>query len=217
MKKTIYFVRHGESEANVAEHHGSPTTPLTQKGIEQAKFIAERVSKLPIECVISSTMTRAQQTAQEIAQKIGKEVESSELFIEATGPTSTLNAPYTDPAAIEAFGLMRENYGKPGWRLEDAEVYEDHTTRAKTALEFLSSRPENNILVVSHGIFLRILTAHVIFWPQPTAHECQKMSHGLETQNTGLTVFHFGPKNFDGVQLSNPWRVYVWNDHAHLG
>src|SRR3989344_1425307 len=150
--KKVYLVRHGESEANVGEHHGDASSPLSEKGKRQAEFIAERVSHLPVQCVIASTMVRAQQTAEAISAKVSLPIESSDLFVESRGPSEYLNAIYTDPAAIKAYLEMRENYGKPGWRYTDAENFEDHTIRAQAALKLLEGRTEEHILVVTHGI-----------------------------------------------------------------
>ena len=74
--KTIYFVRHGESTANI----GFPTyqgeaSDLTEKGIEQAKFIAMRCKKLRVDALLASTANRAKQTAEYIGKEIGKEIE----------------------------------------------------------------------------------------------------------------------------------------------
>ncbi|MDP4020882.1 MAG: histidine phosphatase family protein [Candidatus Adlerbacteria bacterium] len=214
--KTIYLVRHGESEANISQNHGSPDSPLTERGHQQAKFIAERASKLPVELLISSDFTRARQTAEHISKKIGLEPEISRLFGESKGPSRFFNASYEDQEAITAFAQMRENYGKPGWRFEDGENFEDHHTRAMAALQLLADKKEERILVVTHGMFLRILAAHVIFGAEITAHECQRVVHSLETENTGLTIFNYGSSFYDGRSRENPWLLWVYNDHAHL-
>ena len=78
--KTIYFVRHGQSEGNVSAVYQTVSSPLTEGGKRQARFIAERCSKLPIEAVVSSTQLRAKETASIIAEKTGHTVEFSDLF-----------------------------------------------------------------------------------------------------------------------------------------
>jgi len=68
----IWFVRHAESEINVP---GSPrpvpdggvTYPLTRKGVEQAKALAEATADAPIVAIYTSTYLRAVQTADAIA------------------------------------------------------------------------------------------------------------------------------------------------------
>jgi probable phosphoglycerate mutase len=68
----IWFVRHAESEINVP---GSPrpvpdggmTYPLTRKGVEQAKSLAEATADAPIVAIYTSTYLRAVQTADAVA------------------------------------------------------------------------------------------------------------------------------------------------------
>ena len=68
----IWFVRHAESEINVP---GSPrpvpdggvTYPLTRKGVEQAKALAEATADVPIVAIYTSTYLRAVQTADAVA------------------------------------------------------------------------------------------------------------------------------------------------------
>jgi broad specificity phosphatase PhoE len=80
--KKIYLIRHGQSEDNTAARYQAPDSPLTEKGRDQARFAAERVSRLPIEAVVASPLPRARETAEIIAAKTGKAVEFSELFVE---------------------------------------------------------------------------------------------------------------------------------------
>jgi len=96
--KYIYFVRHGESQANAEITGIGMDSPLTEKGREQAGFIAERCKRLPIQVIISSTMNRARETAEVVLKRIQKPMEVSEhaslfhfhailpLFIKVIGP-----------------------------------------------------------------------------------------------------------------------------------
>src|SRR3990167_5638789 len=69
--KTIYIVRHGESHINVSPTWIDDDSPdLTELGSEQARAIAERVSKLPIEVMITSTMRRTIATEEIIGDKM---------------------------------------------------------------------------------------------------------------------------------------------------
>ena len=76
--KTVYFVRHGESEANTGEApvFQGPTSLLTEKGKEQARFIAKRVSKLSFDAIISSPAVRTIATADAIREEVGKDQRS---------------------------------------------------------------------------------------------------------------------------------------------
>ncbi len=71
----IYFVRHGESQANVDRLFVGPRfpSPLTAKGREQARLAGEHIKAegLTIDRIISSPIERAKDTAAIIAQTIG--------------------------------------------------------------------------------------------------------------------------------------------------
>ncbi|EGD74635.1 hypothetical protein PTSG_05999 [Salpingoeca rosetta] len=64
--KVVYFVRHGQSEANVASDNNHPDfrdAPLTRIGHEQAMGLQSAVKKWGVQTVYCSPLTRAIQTA----------------------------------------------------------------------------------------------------------------------------------------------------------
>ncbi|MDR0979556.1 MAG: histidine phosphatase family protein [Candidatus Nomurabacteria bacterium] len=72
----IYFVRHGESEAN-ARRHADPfgtydkndaDSPLSAKGREQTQATAEELKSINFDVIISSPLSRAYETAEIINQ-----------------------------------------------------------------------------------------------------------------------------------------------------
>jgi len=107
--KVVYFVRHGESEANVAPVFQSPESPLSERGRHQAQLIAERVSQLRFDALISSPFARARETAQVIAQATEADVEYSDLFVERLKPSSINGKPFTDPAASATWECWEES------------------------------------------------------------------------------------------------------------
>jgi probable phosphoglycerate mutase len=71
----IYFIRHGESEANLKHLFAGQkdNSPLTEKGIEQAKAEGLKIKEmgLNISKIISSPLIRALDTAKIVADVIG--------------------------------------------------------------------------------------------------------------------------------------------------
>jgi broad specificity phosphatase PhoE len=68
----IWFVRHAESEINVPGNprpvpDGGMSYPLTRKGVEQAKALAQATADVPIVAIYTSTYLRAVQTADAVA------------------------------------------------------------------------------------------------------------------------------------------------------
>lgn len=208
--KKIYFVRHGESEGNAGPIRQIATTPLTEKGRAQAAFVAERCSRLPIEVVLSSTMTRARETAQIILQKVFKPIEHSELFIERRRSSEVLGRLKDDPVSVNIEKETRENFHRSGWRFSDEENFDDLKARALAVLEYLAHRPEEHILVVTHGMFMRVVAACVVFGKELTGEECESFIRSFHMENTGISVLGYDSKE------RHPWWLWVWNDHAHL-
>lgn len=211
--KTVYFVRHGEGENNAknTEAYVAANARLTPKGHEQAKVIAERASHIPVDAIVSSTMTRAHQTAEYASQKIGKPVELTDLFIERLSPTSLVGQPWNNAETqrIEA-EWVTSNFVE-GMRVLDGHNFDDIKERGRNALLYLEARPESNILVFTHGHFLKMLFSHVVLRGSFTGAQFQLIESALKTKNTGLTVFTHDP---DDERAK--WIVRVWNDHSHL-
>ena len=161
--KTIYFVRHGQSEGNAGEVWVDGTSPLSDAGKEQAQAVAERIVKLPVDLVVSSPMLRTKETAEIIAQRIGKQVAYSDFFVERRHPSFSFGRVRSDPDVMKVYREIRQNFHVSGYRYSDEENFDDFKVRALAGLNYLAERDEKNILVVTHGFFLRILIAAAIF------------------------------------------------------
>ncbi len=213
IEKIVYFVRHGQSEDNVAPIFQSPDSPLSAKGIEQAERIAERVSKLPFEALIASPYNRAKQTAEVIARETGKGLEYSELFVERIKPSYVNGKSYTDERASTLWQEWEKSLFKTGTRAEDGENFDDLITRADKALAYLSTRPEQSLIVVTHGYFLLTLVARVVLGDLLLSETYKCFQKIASMENTGLTVLRY----HSGLETKPAWRLWIYNDHAHLG
>ncbi len=148
--KQLYFIRHGESEANVARvFAGLAETPLTAKGKQQAKLAGQQAAELGIDHIIASPISRAYETAKIIAKEIGypeDKIETNSLLVERD------------------YGSLQ---GKP-WDLDvdldgivDVETTDSVMNRAVLTYEHLQGLSYETILVVSHGTFGLALKAVV--------------------------------------------------------
>ena len=79
----LYIARHGETAWN-AENLvcGRTDLPLTERGMEQARLLAENAVGKGIEVIIASPLLRARQTAQAVSDAIGVPVEIDRRLIE---------------------------------------------------------------------------------------------------------------------------------------
>lgn len=144
--KKLYFARHGLSQLNKAgKLSGRTETPLAEEGRQQAKKAGQQAKKLGIDLIVCSPMQRTVETAHIIAKEVGypvKAIVEQKLFIERD------------------FGELEGQPYAPDINLDgisDLETTDTLMNRAKLALNWLHNRPEEVILVVSHGSFGRAL------------------------------------------------------------
>lgn len=169
--KTIYFVRHGLSELNVAgKVAGHTDTPLVDEGRKQAKKAGKQAKELGIEHIIASPLSRTVETAKIIA----KEIDYPEDKIE-------INPLFTERhfGDMEAKTYVRgTNYDA----VRNAEKAEDLIFRAGRGLDYLKTLPYSKILVVSHGSMGRAIRHH-IDEDQPFDHPVHFVNAQIVTWN----------------------------------
>ena len=210
--KVVYCVRHGQSEDNVAPVFQSPHSPLSALGRQQAARIAERVSHLSFDALLASPYQRAKETADAIGRVTGKAPELVELFTERVKPTSVNGKPFTDAKADNVWRAWTQSLYTPGMRVEDGENYDDLIRRADAALALLQARAEPSLVVVTHGYFLRTMVARVILGDALSGEAFQHFHKVAAIENTGLTVLRYHA----GFEEDPCWRLWIYNDHAHL-
>lgn len=204
----VYLVRHGQTTFNAQGIHQPSNASLSDLGKKQASDLAERIAHLPIDKVITSNFARALQTAEIINTKINKPLEESELFVEKKRPSEVENQSHQSEPVKKITSQIKENYADPIWHFSDEENYYDVLDRALHALEHLESQKEENLLVVSHGTFIRMLLGVMIFGSDLAPSMGRSMIRALHSHNSGITVAEFKDKQ---------WKILTWNDIAHLG
>jgi uncharacterized phosphatase len=151
--KKLYFVRHGESVANLKHlFAGRWDTPLTPLGRDQANLAGSQASELNITHIVSSPLSRSRETAEIIADRIGypkDKIIISELFIERSYG-DLQQQPYS-----AADGIDFEE-------VANIETIPQLIERGAKAAVFLSELGAGNVLVSSHGTFGRVLRDAVL-------------------------------------------------------
>lgn len=148
--KHIYFCRHGQSQLNVeGKWAGSTETPLTGEGRAQAEAAGEQAKELHIDYILCSPLSRAHETAEIIAKKIGHplhELDKNSLVIE------------------RHFGPLEGQLWQPDFDMDgiaDVETVDSVIERARQAVRHIETLDATTILVVSHSSFGRALR-HVL-------------------------------------------------------
>jgi broad specificity phosphatase PhoE len=205
----LYFVRHGETKNNITNIHQTKDTELSSRGIQQAKFVANRFRDIPIDIIISSTYLRAQQTTQEIERVLKKQVFYTDLLIEKRSPSNFAGKDHEDADVLALKDMMRKNARLTDWHVADEENFYDVRARGIEFFEYLKLFKEENILAVTHGRFLQVLIGLILLGNKFTYEEYYHFQDVLMANNTGITVC----ETDDHMH----WRLRSWNDHAHLG
>lgn len=105
---TLYIARHGESEGNTGKDI-SPDPILTPLGIKQAQLLGQRMKNIRLDCILSSPLVRALQTATETAKYQNTEPEIMQNLFEVENGETKENAYIRAKDAIES---IKKRFGK---------------------------------------------------------------------------------------------------------
>jgi len=154
---TFYLVRHGESEGNAARvFTGQSDSPLTPRGRRQAEAIADELSTVKFDRIVTSDLSRTRDTAEAIAKRQGLTVE---VFPELRE---------IDVGERTGKGFD-ETAGLPDWKEDGFVAWPrgetlDQVLRRVIGIVARLTResPGKTILVVGHGGVNRILISHFL-------------------------------------------------------
>ncbi len=153
MSTIIGLLRHGQTDWNVDMRlQGVSDIPLNDYGREQANTAAEVLSSSTWEMIVSSPLSRALETANIVASKLGFENVDvlPELIERSFGVAEGLS--YDD---------WKTRY-QDGQNVDQAETIAQLDVRANALLELLALKFEGQrVLTVSHGALIRRLI-HII-------------------------------------------------------
>jgi len=211
--KTIYLIRHGESEGNASNKTHGSNSPLSSKGMNQATYIAKRMAKIPLTHIISSTYPRAKETSEIIHKEHTniKNIIFSDYLVEYDCPSEMIGLYSGSDEMLRIRSEINENFHVPTYKHSDEETFEELKIRAKNTCQFIADNAGEHTVVVSHGIFARILMSYLLFKDSLSAHECLAFIKGFLSENTGLTIL-----KYDENKTCDNWKIFTWNDHAHL-
>ena len=204
----LYFVRHGQTKYNISQVYQTENAELSELGIKQAKILAKRFSKIPIDIIYSSPMKRAKQTAKIINKSLKKKIIYSNFLKERRSPSEFLGKRTDSPEILKINKIRNLHENDPFWHYSDEEIFIEFKERVKKFFNILSKTKKENILVVTHGGPIRMMIFLMMgdeFAPQAF----YKFSDFFKLYNTGIT---FCEKDKKGI-----WSVRAYNDHSHLG
>jgi len=160
----LYFVRHGESEANTQHviSNRNSLFELTECGREQAQTLAQKLSAIPFTAIFSSPILRARETAEILSQ--------------------SFRLPYEVTEALREYdcGILEEKSDKESWRLhrefydswtlhhnysnkpEGGECFVDIRERFLPFIESFKHESDDHILLIGHGGLFHLMLPLVL-------------------------------------------------------
>ncbi len=213
----LYLVRHGCSMTNAgapvftAEEKCDPV--LTEAGEIQAELLGRRFAALPLDCVISSGLRRAEKTAAAVIRHQpgngAKKLEINPLFTEwgisEEYPGKTIDEIKAEfPCACVSPGA--EGYERLIEHYTDGR--DDIMEKTAAALAYLRNRFKNGekVLVAGHGKFNGFLIYSALGLKEDEGFR-------LSLYNTGVTKLIFYKK---GTGIEQDVGLVYLNDHSHL-
>lgn len=200
----IYLLRHGRSLGNENGFlQGQQDIPLTDEGREQARLLAERwyEDQVRFDLILTSPLSRAGETAEIIAEKLGCPLVKDALLMERnTGSLSGAKVNRSEDISEE----LKKNspYRSFGGDGEgDWQLY----LRAGQALASLMQRDPGSYLVVSHGGLLNQLTHAILGLPPAARH-----------RGVGFAMYNTGWSHFEYDMDAHHWSVITINNVDHL-
>jgi len=187
--KRLFLIRHGESQGNINSKIYS-TIPdhaigLTEKGREQARHCGEELKKIigndgTIICYVSP-FHRSKETCELICQafppeKILKVREDPRIREQEWGNFQNL-------ATREITVQEREKIGRFFYRFKEGESGADVYDRVGSFMDSLfremdnSLMPDNNIFIISHGLFMRLFLMRFYRWPVEKFHTLENFDN----------------------------------------
>ncbi|PLR69029.1 histidine phosphatase family protein [Bacillus sp. UMB0893] len=185
------IVRHGRTAWNLERRaQGSSDIPLDELGIAEAEKLAERLGAEDWDMIYASPLLRARQTAEYIAARLGNlPIQFDSRIREVSGGQIEGT---TEAERIEKWG---EQWRELDLGMEKANLVIE---RGMSFFEEITSKhPGKNILIVSHGSFIK----HCLKKLVPKL----EMEEGLK--NTSISTI---------VKVESVWNCDVYNCTRHL-
>lgn len=140
--KKIYVVRHCEAIGQ------SPNAHLTDKGCEQALDLSRFFTLIKVDRIIASPYTRAIDSIQPLAEKLGFHVESDRRLTERVLSTKNLS---------DWLEKLKSTFEDPELKFEGGESSTEATKRIVEVIEEVFAGNDEHTIVVTHGNLMSLL------------------------------------------------------------
>ena len=204
--KTLYIIRHGETEWNkIGRYQGITDVPLNDNGIAQAKACANALKDVHFDRILSSDLSRALVTAEMIRGNRNIDITTDPRLREIDfGDWEKLLFSEIEDRWP---GLIDQMYRRPDIvKVPNGESFQEVQDRAWSAVsDFLNENNEDEtILITCHGGTIRTILCKLL---DISISHCWNFSQG----NTAINrVF------YNGMGESDHNILNLLNDTAHV-
>lgn len=182
LTRSFYFLRHGETDWNLEQRlQGSTDIPLNATGRKQASNIIEILKKHPLDRIITSSLSRAHETAMIVNKVLRKPLTVDEDLKERNfgimeGRTHAEVQDFRQIMKLDDLPLEENGYPCA----PQAETYADFKTRVSLAIHrCLHDYADENIMFVSHGGVYRVLNRGIFNCDGTGPHAHSPNAHPL--------------------------------------
>ncbi len=163
MTTRLIFVRHGYSEANHGHiFAGQTDAPLNKTGFLQANCAAEYLADTHIDCVFSSTLSRAYATGLAIAKKKDLDIFPDAKLCEINGGDWE-NVPFEKLAEISAKEYDAWINDLYSCKCPGGESVKDFYTRIISCVTDIAEKnPGKNICIATHATPIRVVLCQAL-------------------------------------------------------
>lgn len=154
--RSVWLARHGRTAYNLeGRFQGWLPVPLDDRGVEQARELAEVVARVAPAALVCSDIARACQTAEIVGQRIGLEPVADPRFAETECGDWTdrtfAEILAEDPDGFARFVALDMEWGFPG-----GETFAAQRARVLEGIADWRARAAGDVVIVCHGNVIRL-------------------------------------------------------------
>jgi probable phosphoglycerate mutase len=197
----ITLIRHGETEWNLSGRwQGHADSPLSSRGVDQAKALGERIKSEKFDFYYSSDLGRALHTSKLIGEPSGMVAQPySGLRERDLGVLEGLNTHEMEEAQPEVYTSFRND--GPDFQVPGGESFRQFYERCTASIEEIANKHKGSkIAVVTHGGVLGAVFRYVL-------------NLSLESERN-FVLLNCSLNRIE--KKEEGWNLVSWGDVAHL-
>ncbi|HEV7469001.1 histidine phosphatase family protein [Pseudonocardia sp.] len=170
--RRVVLLRHGQTDYNVAGRmQGHLDSHLTEEGREQARRAAPVIARMSLDRMISSDLTRAVDTAEEVSTASGLAVKLDQRLRETH--LGEWQGRSVGEVEVDYPGAITEWRGDPRWTPPGGESRVDVVRRSLPVVEEIDEEyadevGEQSLLLVAHGGMIAGMVCGLLDLPEST-------------------------------------------------